>query len=293
MSTPLFSIIIPTYNRANFICTAIESVIDQTYKNWELLIVDDGSTDNTKEIVNDFLKTDSRINYFFQNNLERSVARNNGIEKSHGDYLCFLDSDDAYQEDFLLELSKTIEQQNTDLLISNIKFNGIISNKNFEKSFSLDYFFSKSTVPGQCCVRKKFLGNIRFNPKFRISEDTIFFCDLFSKKPNITFCENAFFLYSEHDSNSVNYKKFNAYKERYSALRYILTKNYSKQINKNIKRRTLSDTYFGIFKYHYYQHEFFKARLSILKSIFMFPTIRLKEKIFLLIYAHKKNLFPK
>lgn len=291
MSVSFFSIILPTYNRADFIVEAVNSVINQNFTNWELLIIDDGSTDSTKLLIEPFTDSDSRIKYFFQNNSERSAARNNGITLANGQYICFLDSDDAYQENFLFELSKTIEQHNTDLLISNIKYNGEISNTNFKKSFSLDYFFSKSTVPGQCCVRKQFLGDVRFNPKFRISEDTIFLCDLFSKNPNIYFCPNAFLLYSEHESNSVNYKNHNAYKERYKALNYILTKNYSKKIDPKVRRRTLSDCYFGIFKYHYFQKQVSKARINILKSILRFPTIRLKEKLFLFINAHKKNLF--
>ena len=294
MDKPFFSIILPTYNRADFIVGAINSVIDQRFLYWELIIVDDGSTDNTKQIVESFTTTDSRIKYFYQNNLERSLARNKGIDISQCEYLCFLDSDDTYEEDFLFELSKTIETQNIDIVLSNIKFNGrtsLTNHTNIEKSFTIDYFFSRSTVPGQCCIRKSFLGDVRFNPKFRISEDTIFLCDLVSKNPRIYFCPKAFLLYSEHDSNSVNYKKFNAYKERYEALNYILTKSYSKKINKEVKRRTLSDCYFGIFKYHYYQKQVSKARFNIFIAIFLFPKIQLKQKLYLLLYAHKKNLF--
>ena len=94
----LFSIILPTFNRSVLITKAIESVINQTYTNWELIIIDDGSTDNTKSVLENYL-SDSRIKYFFQENQERSVARNNGIKRAKGDYICFLDSDD---EDYSL-----------------------------------------------------------------------------------------------------------------------------------------------------------------------------------------------
>jgi glycosyltransferase involved in cell wall biosynthesis len=92
MKSPFFSIILPTYNRASFISKAIESVIDQLYNKWELIILDDGSTDNTKEIVLSF--NDDRIRYIYQENKERSAARNNGIRNAKGEYICFLDSDD-------------------------------------------------------------------------------------------------------------------------------------------------------------------------------------------------------
>jgi len=88
----LFSIIIPTYNRANQVRIAINSVLNQKYKRFELIIVDDGSTDHTKEIVAEF--NDSRIAYYKKENEERNIARNFGIKKAKGDYISFLDSDD-------------------------------------------------------------------------------------------------------------------------------------------------------------------------------------------------------
>jgi glycosyltransferase involved in cell wall biosynthesis len=89
-----FSIIMPSYNRAHLISKGIKSVIDQSYKNWELMIVDDGSNDNTKDVVASF--KDVRIKYIYQENAERSAARNNGINHASGEWICFLDSDDYY-----------------------------------------------------------------------------------------------------------------------------------------------------------------------------------------------------
>ena len=88
----LFSIIIPTYNRAHTLERAIQSVLTQTYQNFELLIVDDGSTDNTNEIVERI--ADKRICYYKKKNEERNIARNFGVSHAQGDYVCFLDSDD-------------------------------------------------------------------------------------------------------------------------------------------------------------------------------------------------------
>ena len=103
----LFSIIIPTYNRANLISKAIQSVIDQTYGNWELIIVDDGSIDNTEEVVRSF--KEPRIKYFKKKHEERSIARNFGTEKANGTYLSFLDDDDYYLPEFLEEFNNSIE----------------------------------------------------------------------------------------------------------------------------------------------------------------------------------------
>src|ERR1051325_3991500 len=88
MGNPFFSVIIPTYNRADFIRKPIDSVLAQKFSSWELIIVDDGSTDNTGQVVKSF--TDSRIHYVYQSNQERSAARNTGIKNSKGQYICFL-----------------------------------------------------------------------------------------------------------------------------------------------------------------------------------------------------------
>jgi glycosyltransferase involved in cell wall biosynthesis len=94
-----FSIIIPTYNRANFIVSTIHSALNQTYSDLEIIIVDDGSTDNTKEVVS--LINDSRVIYFRKENAERGAARNFGINKATGDYITFLDSDDLLYPDYV------------------------------------------------------------------------------------------------------------------------------------------------------------------------------------------------
>ncbi len=96
---PFFSIIIPTYNRAHTIRKAIDSIINQSYGDWELIIVDDGSTDNTKSVVDSY--TDPRIKYVWQENQERSAARNHGIKLANGEWICFQDSDDEYLPDHL------------------------------------------------------------------------------------------------------------------------------------------------------------------------------------------------
>jgi glycosyltransferase involved in cell wall biosynthesis len=100
----------PTYNRAHLISKGIRSVLDQTEPDWELIIVDDGSTDNTQEIVKSF--NDDRIHYIYQENSERSVARNNGVKNSKGDWICFLDSDDYYLPNHLEAFNKFIRSEN-------------------------------------------------------------------------------------------------------------------------------------------------------------------------------------
>lgn len=102
--TPLVSIIMPAYNTARYVAAAIESVMWQTYKNWELLVIDDGSTDGSSDIIKKF--TDPRIQYFYQSNRGVSAARNAGIMRMKGDFFCFLDSDDVLPAE---SVSKRVE----------------------------------------------------------------------------------------------------------------------------------------------------------------------------------------
>jgi glycosyltransferase involved in cell wall biosynthesis len=94
LKEPLVSIIIPAYNSAEFISETLDCLINQNYTKWEAIIVDDGSTDNTAEIVQEYIKKDNRFRYVRQENLKTSVARNVGLRMSRGEYIQFLDSDD-------------------------------------------------------------------------------------------------------------------------------------------------------------------------------------------------------
>jgi len=118
MDKDLISIIMPAWNAEKYIAESIESVIKQTYQNWELIIVDDGSTDKTAEIVNNF-KSDQRIKYFYQPNEKQGKARNLGIKKSTGEYVAFLDADDKWTSDKLsIQMNILSADHMIDLLFS-------------------------------------------------------------------------------------------------------------------------------------------------------------------------------
>ena len=92
MTDPLVSIIIPLYNKENSISSTLHAVLAQSYKNLEIIVIDDGSTDKSARLISEF--KDARLNYHYQKNQGVSAARNNGVKKSHGDLIFFLDADD-------------------------------------------------------------------------------------------------------------------------------------------------------------------------------------------------------
>ncbi|WP_405324068.1 glycosyltransferase family 2 protein [Fibrobacter sp.] len=115
----MISIVLPSYNRARIISNAIESILRQTYRDFELIVVDDGSTDNTEEVVRAF--NDDRIVYVKQKNAGACVARNNGIAHARGEYIAFQDSDDIWHADKLEKQIAALVQNQADLVFSRMR----------------------------------------------------------------------------------------------------------------------------------------------------------------------------
>jgi glycosyltransferase involved in cell wall biosynthesis len=106
MFSPFVSIVIPIYNRENTLQYCIGSVLGQDYEKWELLLIDDGSTDGSAKICKSYCEKDKRIKYFYQDNAGAGAARNKGIEEASGDWITFVDSDDAIMPNHLTQLQK-------------------------------------------------------------------------------------------------------------------------------------------------------------------------------------------
>ncbi len=111
MNTPLISIIIPVYNIERYLRTCIDSILQQSFRNFELILVDDGSTDSSGAICDFYSQADSRVVSFHKKNEGVSVARNYGIDKAQSDWICFIDSDDWVEKDFLLTFSKYLSDK--------------------------------------------------------------------------------------------------------------------------------------------------------------------------------------
>lgn len=119
---PLVSIITPSYNSAKFIAETIQSVQNQTYKKWEMIIVDDGSSDETESVVLSIIQNDNRIQFHkLSQNSGPAVARNTGIEKASGDYMTFIDADDIWFPTFIENNIKTIKETGIPFVFSSYR----------------------------------------------------------------------------------------------------------------------------------------------------------------------------
>lgn len=117
----MISIIVPVFNVQNYIRECLDSILNQTYKEFELILIDDGSTDNSGKICDEYLKKDSRIKVIHKKNGGLSSARNCGLEEAKGDYICFVDSDDSIKPDYLEKLDQIIEDKSADLVLCDVE----------------------------------------------------------------------------------------------------------------------------------------------------------------------------
>lgn len=156
----MLSIIIPSFNRAHSLPAAIESVLNQTYDNWELIIIDDGSTDSTAGVIEKY-KNDTRVRYYYQDNLGVSAARNLGATKARGKYLIFLDSDDSFKPGLVQRLAE-IEFWNYDLICWEVLKN--IDGKFFHwKPVGLEKIYNHITasfLAGSVCYKKEIFDKV-------------------------------------------------------------------------------------------------------------------------------------
>lgn len=162
MLNPKVSIVIPTYNRADFLPKAIQSVLNQTYRNWEIIIIDDGSTDNTEGIVKSY--KEARIRYILhKSNLGLSAARNTGIKNSRGEYIAFLDSDDEWFPEKISCQMNIFQKEDSKCGVVctggyRIKDNQIISIKSVPiniDSFNEKFLFKNITWTSSVLVKKE------------------------------------------------------------------------------------------------------------------------------------------
>jgi len=116
MQQNLVSIITPMYNGGKFVSQTIETVLNQTYPNWEMIVVNDGSKDDSPKIVSELSKKDSRIRLINQSNSGSASARNNGLRNANGRFICFLDSDDLWEPEFLEEQIDFLTKNNASIV---------------------------------------------------------------------------------------------------------------------------------------------------------------------------------
>ena len=174
-SNPCVSVIMPTYNRAQYLSRSIPSFINQTYTNCELIVVDDGSEDRTFQIVNDYMMAHENIRYIKHSHRKLSLSKNAGIKAAAGKYIAFLDSDDEYKPDYL---EKRVEFMKANAEISLIEGGALIIGDPYVKDI---HDLSKKIHLSECLIGSTFFGKTElflalggFDKKIHYGEESSF-----------------------------------------------------------------------------------------------------------------------
>lgn len=174
-SNPFVSVIMPTYNRAQYLSRSIPTFIHQTYKDCELIVVDDGSEDNTFQVVNDYMKKYKNIRYLKHPHRELSLTKNAGIKAAAGKFIAFLDSDDEYKPDYL---EKRVEFMEANEEISLVEGGVIVIGDPYVKDIN---DLSKKINLSECLIGSTFFGKAEvfmaiggFDKNIHYGEDGLF-----------------------------------------------------------------------------------------------------------------------
>ncbi|MDD7764373.1 MAG: glycosyltransferase family 2 protein [Peptoniphilaceae bacterium] len=213
------SVIVPIYNVEKYLKKSVESIINQTYKNLEIILVNDGSTDRSLEISKEYEKKDMRIKVYEKINGGLSDARNFGFNKSSGDYIIFIDSDDYIETDMIKSLYTNMKKEDADVSVCGVY--NVYSNKKTPQcedkniyfvcnkiKFLKEYFIGK-LIPGTICnklIKREIASSISF-PVGKIYEDAFYHYDLIKYAKKYVITTKPYYNYF-HRENSITTKPY-------------------------------------------------------------------------------------
>jgi len=292
----LVSIIVPCFNQAQYLDAALQSVFDQTYENWECIIINDGSPDNTEYIAQKWEKKDSRFKYLYKTNEGVSSARNLALQMARGEYIQFLDSDDyLYNEKLELSLNLINECHENDIIVSDFRMFVDNPKKNLDPYCSLNsellnfesllYSWNATfSIPIHCGFFKASLfQNIRFPENMTAHEDWIVWISIFKTGGKALFLDKILALYRMNPSSRVKSKSL--YEDQIKACEYL--KCYlSEQEFYKLSMLLISR--------YYKSNDDLKYRLKAIKNSNSYQTGLMIKKILNMLGIMKltKTLFP-
>lgn len=213
----LISVITPVYNNEKYLSSCVESVLKQSFPDWEMILVDDGSTDQSSILCDAFAESNQRIKVIHQKNQGVSAARNAAIKEAKGDYLFFLDSDDQISSNMFREIVKAFKEKSPDILIINVK-KIVGSQKYMDFDWVVDENESEETiqkllmcemigeVARKCCKRALFKG-LSFPTSIAFAEDSYITADLVSRAQSFGVVKRAWYYYEVRNEGSILHKR--------------------------------------------------------------------------------------
>ncbi|RKS45131.1 glycosyltransferase involved in cell wall biosynthesis [Gillisia mitskevichiae] len=265
---PIISIIIPTYNRAHLLGETLDSVISQTYQNWECILVDDGSTDYTEELSEFYCEKDSRIQFHERpKGLIKGAnsCRNHGFEISKGHYINWFDSDDVMLPEFLKDNLRGFKEKTQLIICSGFITNAVLEDrkpillKNNIDLFKYFVVWEQPILINSVIFRKSFLNNKElFNPRIIRGQEAELFSRLFFKLTKDKYLVNIqrLFLYRQH-AGTITTKNQDYHKSHKKSEAYILIENLKRslsikdfELNNILYKRLINFFFLGIKNNH-------------------------------------------
>lgn len=300
------SVIVPIYNAEKFLEKCLDSIVKQTYKNLEIILINDGSTDSSKNICIDYKRRDSRIVYIDNNNNGVSYSRNDGIKISTGKYITFIDADDYVSLTFIEDMIIEAQNDKYDLIISAYK--EVYNNKINEEKIK-NYSCLKDDLRNDYYKLLKFLKTpwgklykadiikqhkIMFPEGFITSEDQIFNFKYFMYVKKYKFINRCNYFYIHQNSNSlsklITYKAF-----KDNVKRLIIEKDFLMERNIIEKNKILSDDVVEIIKGYVFldnenSYSKYKKRMEIIKKIIKGKYAFTSRKNYIILFCLKYNM---
>lgn len=312
---PFISIIVPVYNQEQFLSRCLDSILKQTFTDFEVLCIDDKSTDSSYEIIENYAKKDPRIIPLKDPGKGVSAARNFGIENAKGDYIGFVDSDDFIQPQMYEFLYKAIIENECDMAVCGFERVRDFEEKRFEyncRECTCDEFISfensdfvldnEMKVSSACMklINKEIINNIRFE-NYALGEDTVFCSNLWVNSNKVFYLDIPLYCYFiNHDSiTHISYsekKHLDLVKTRFSAYENYL--NYKNKITAHffLAKGISQINYYRFFSKNTENEKFFKRETKkyhkkYLKKYLKSEYISSKSKIFYLIFYYFPVLY--
>ena len=224
---PLVSVVITNYNYAQYVGEAIESVLNQTYKNLEIIVIDDGSTDDSLDEIDVY---QSKIRIVARENRGVVYTRNEGISLAKGEFICFLDADDYLDRDYIEKTVNCAIKNKSDVVYTNFKKVGAETEVSSFHEYNLEELKNGNFIHVSSLIRRSALSGVRFDEELsgKTHEDWDFFLSMGVGGARMTICKNTFLNYRIHNAGRNNTMTLGAERLRYMSI-------YSYIIRKHIK----------------------------------------------------------
>ena len=237
------SIVIPIYNSERYLKRCIDSIVNQTYKNLEIILINDGSTDDSIKIIKNYQKKDNRIRIIDKSNTGVSDSRNMGIEMATGDFISFVDSDDTLDIHFFEHAIRFFDEEKVDIVCTNFNYDisgKIKQNKSFHSKKVLNYLalnpesrYYVTTVWAKI-FKSEIVKNIKFDRNIYYSEDTLFYTESALQANYIYFLNEYLYNYYINNQGAMKNKDLKKYSTDLLARKKILDIYEQHKLSKNL-----------------------------------------------------------